>query len=86
MTQAPQWVCEILSPSTEKIDRNQKLRIYAREGVSHVWLVHPIKRTLEVLRLADGRFAGLTTLKDDAVAQAEPFDAVPFPLTRIWPL
>ncbi len=85
MTQAPQWVCEILSPSTEKIDRNQKLRIYAREGVCHVWLVHPIKRTLEVLRLADGRFVGLTTLKDDAVAQAEPFDAVPFPLTRIWP-
>lgn len=85
MTQPPQWVCEILSPSTAKIDRNQKLRIYARERVSHVWLIDPIARTLEVLRLVDGRWVGVTTLKDDAVVQAEPFDAVPFPLTRIWP-
>jgi hypothetical protein len=37
------------------------------------------------MRLADGRWATLTTLQDDAVARVEPFDAVAFPLTRIWP-
>ena len=85
MTQPPDWVCEILSPSTKHLDRKLKLKIYAREGVCHVWLLDPIKRTLEVLRLADGTWVPLVTLKDDAVAQVEPFDAVAFPLTRIWP-
>lgn len=85
MTQPPHWVCEILSPATETIDRRQKLKIYAREGVEHVWLMDPVKRTLEVLRLAEGRWLTVTTLADHAIAQAEPFDAVPFPLSRIWP-
>jgi len=35
LTMAPDWVCEILSPSTERIDRLKKLRIYAREGIAH---------------------------------------------------
>jgi Uma2 family endonuclease len=81
----PDWVCEILSPSTERIDREKKLRIYARDGVGHAWLVDPIARTLEAMRLAEGRWLAVTTLKDDALAQVEPFDAVAFPLTRLWP-
>jgi len=51
-TLAPDWVCEVVSPSTEAIDRAEKMRIYAREGVRHAWLVDPIARTLEVFRLA----------------------------------
>jgi Uma2 family endonuclease len=85
MTQAPDWVCEIVSPSTQKIDRTLKLGIYAREGVRHVWLVEPLKRTLEVLKLAGGVYVAILMLHGDAVASAEPFDAVPFPLKRIWP-
>ena len=84
ITLSPDWVCEILSPSTERIDRETKLRIYAREGVSHVWLVDPVARTLEAMRLVNGRWAALPTLRDDDLAQVEPFDTVPFPLTRIW--
>ena len=53
---APGWVCEVLSPSTVQLDRVQKLRIYAREGVAHAWLVDPLARTLEVLRLEGGRW------------------------------
>ena len=52
---APDWVCEVLSPSTEAIDRVPKLRIYAREGVGHVWLINPVTRTLEALRLETAR-------------------------------
>ena len=49
-TLAPDWVCEVLSPSTERIDRSRKLRIYAEAGVQHAWLVKPTDRTVEVLR------------------------------------
>src|SRR3954468_13756744 len=48
---APDWLCEVLSPGTEAIDRVKKLRVYPRERVAHVWLVNPAERTLEILRL-----------------------------------
>jgi Uma2 family endonuclease len=51
-TVAPDWVCEVLSPSTARIDRVVKLPIYARAGVSWAWLADPIQRTLEVYRRA----------------------------------
>ena len=41
LTLAPDWLCETLSPTTEKLDRTKKLGIYARERVPHVWLVDP---------------------------------------------
>lgn len=81
---APDWVCEILSPSTERIDRLKKLRIYAREGVAHAWLVNPEARTLEVLGLDGGRWVLLATHGDEEVVRAEPFDAVEIELGRLW--
>src|SRR5437667_2870051 len=50
-TVAPDWVCEILSPSTERTDRRRKLSIYARKRVAHAWLVNPTLRMLEAFRL-----------------------------------
>jgi Uma2 family endonuclease len=44
----------VLSPSTERIDRGRKLRIYAETGVRHAWFVNPVEHTLELLRLSDG--------------------------------
>jgi len=55
ITLAPDWVCEVLSPSTETIDRGRKLGIYAREGVPHAWPVDPSRRSLEVSALETGR-------------------------------
>lgn len=81
----PDWVCEIVSPSTEDLDRGIKVGIYAREGVRYIWLVDPVKQTLEVLKLAAGVYVPILALAGDALAAAEPFDAVPFPLKRIWP-
>lgn len=83
---APDWICEVLSPRTTKIDRSDKLEIYAREGVRHVWLVDPLARLLEVLRLQDAgrRDEILATFKDDADVRAEPFDAVPLALAQVW--
>lgn len=81
---APDWVCEILSPSTEAMDRVPKLRIYARERVSHVWFVNPRSFTLEVLRFDEGRWVVVATHDGDQIVHAEPFDAVPLELFRLW--
>jgi Uma2 family endonuclease len=81
---APDWVCEVLSPSTEATDRIKKMRIYRREGVAHVWLIHPIARTLEVYRLEGGRWVQLDTFEEDAVVRAEPFEAVELSLEVLW--
>jgi Uma2 family endonuclease len=81
---APDWVCEILSPSTEAADRGKKMRIYRREGVRNAWLINPTLRTLEVYRLEGGRWWLIDTFEDDAMVRAEPFDAVELSLAVLW--
>lgn len=85
ITLAPDWICEVLSPSTEKIDRSKKLAIYAREQVRHAWLIDPRLRTLEVLRLASERWSLVATHEGGASVRAEPFDAIELPLSALWP-
>jgi Uma2 family endonuclease len=81
---APDWVCEVISPVTVQLDRAKKLRIYAEHGVRHAWLVDPILRTLEVLRLEGGRWSLLDTLVGNAVVRAEPFEALDLELGALW--
>jgi Uma2 family endonuclease len=81
---APDWVCEVLSVSTAAIDRAEKMPIYAREGVSNVWLVDPIARTLEVLRLEQARWVLLGVWRDDAKVNAEPFGELELDLSGLW--
>jgi Uma2 family endonuclease len=81
---APDWVCEVLSPSTEAMDRADKLPIYAEQGVRHIWLVDPLTKTLEVFRLDSGRWSLLATFRDEAVVRAEPFDAIELELGVLW--
>ena len=81
---APDWVCEVLSPSTERIARGRKLRIYAEAGVAHVWLVNPVERTLEVLRLRDGAWTIVAVCSDSDTVRVEPFDAIELALGRLW--
>jgi len=81
---APDWICEVLSPSTEAIDRGKKLRIYAREGVAHAWLVDPLRQSLEVLELESGVFAQVEQHHGDDRIRAQPFDAVELELRALW--
>ncbi len=81
---APDWVCEVLSPTTAKIDRAGKLPIYAREGVTHAWLVDPDARTLEVLRREGPKWLVLDVHSDEARVRAEPFDAIELELGLLW--
>ena len=81
----PDWVCEVLSPSTRRIDRHEKSEIYAREGVSHMWFVDPDAKILEVFELREHRWVLLSTLADDEPVSQPPFDAITFPLDALWP-
>lgn len=81
---APDWVGEVLSPSTSRFDRVHKRRIYAREGVRHYWLVDPDARTLEVERLDGDTYRVVLSAADGERVRAEPFDAIELDLTHLW--
>lgn len=82
--QAPDWICEVISPSTGRLDRVRKVRVYAREGIGHAWLVDPIQRSLEVLRLEGIRWTLAATHEEDERVRAEPFDAIELDLSALW--
>jgi Uma2 family endonuclease len=81
---APDWLCEVISPSTGALDRAKKMPHYARAGVGHVWLVDPTPRTLEILRLDAGGWRLSSTHEGDAIVNAPPFEAVALDLSRLW--
>jgi Uma2 family endonuclease len=81
---APDWLCEVLSPSTKAMDRADKLPIYARERVGHVWLVDPLDRTLEAFCLDGDTFRLVGTWRDDARVRIEPFDVLELELSLLW--
>ena len=82
---APDFVCEVLSPSTERFDRGRKLRIYAEAGVAHAWFVNPRERTLEVLRLREGVWTIAAVFTGSETVRAEPFEAIALELGSLWP-
>ncbi len=81
---APDWVCEVISPSSGRLDRVRKMPVYAREGVGHVWLVDPLARTLEVFRLDGARWIVETTCAGDAPGRIVPFEVIEVDPRRWW--
>lgn len=81
---APDWVCEVLSPSTERIDRTKKRAIYAREGVGHLWFLDPEPKLLEVFALERGGYRLVDTWAEQAVVNAPPFAALALALAELW--
>jgi len=84
VTLAPDWVCEVLSPSTMALDRAAKLPVYAHERVRHLWFMDPQARTLEVLRLDAERYTLLAAHAGPARVRAEPFEAIELELAFFW--
>jgi len=80
----PDWVCEVLSPSTARYDRRNKMTIYEREKVAHVWLVDPLNRTLEVFQLQGEHMGAATVYGGNDKAAVEPFASVELDLSRWW--
>ena len=81
---APDWICEVLSPTTQRLDRVRKMRVYAREGVLNAWLLDPLARSLEVYRLEGGRWLRLSAHGGEEQVRAEPFEAVELDLMALW--
>ncbi len=83
-TLVPDWVCEILSPSTRALDQVAKMDLYAREAVGHLWFVDPEARTLAVHALRDGRWRLVESVQGEAEVAPPPFSAAPFKLGDLW--
>jgi Uma2 family endonuclease len=81
---APDWVCEVTSPSTRQLDRLRKMPIYAREGVEWMWILDPDPQTLEVFRNDGGRWIVDATHGGEDVVRAQPFDGIEIDLGRLW--
>jgi Uma2 family endonuclease len=84
VTLAPDWACEILSPTTATLDRTRKMPIYARNGVAHLWLIDPTARTLEVYRLEGERWMVASSHGGSTSVRAEPFAAIDIDMRRWW--
>jgi Uma2 family endonuclease len=82
---APEWVCEIISPSTARLDRGPKRRIYAEAGVSHLWLFEPAEGTLEAFALSGRQWLLLATIQRGEQVSVAPFEAASFPLDDLLP-
>jgi len=83
-TVVPDWVCEVLSKSTESKDRAIKMPVYARYGVAHAWLVDPLRRTLEAYALVDGDWREIGRFVGNDRVSVAPFDAIAIDLADLW--
>jgi Uma2 family endonuclease len=80
----PDWVCEVISPSSMRIDRGKKMRIYAEYGVPWMWLVDPLIRLFEVFALEGERWSLVHTYSGNDVVRADPFPEAEIDLASIW--
>lgn len=83
-TLPPDWVCEVLSPSTARVDRAAKMPIYAAQGIPFLWLIDPDLHTLEVFVLHEGRWSLERVYQEDDPVSAPPFEAITFSLGDLW--
>lgn len=81
----PDWVCEILSPSTAKWDRSTKMPLYSFHRVGHMWLVDPAERQIEVYAHGRRGWELVVTVNGEDSVRLEPFEEIELPLSRIWP-
>lgn len=81
---APDWICEVLSPSTLRVDKIRKMPLYAEHGVKHFWLIDPNAKTLDVFRLQSGKWLLLGTHAEDDKVRAEPFQEIEIDMAGLW--
>jgi Uma2 family endonuclease len=84
LTSPPDWLCEILSPSTRSLDRVRKMPVYHREGVQHAWLIDPVRRTLEVYGRGKNGWVRTALYGGNTVIREAPFETVPLDLGLLW--
>lgn len=83
---APDWICEVLSGSTETCDRTAKMRIYGEEKVAYLWLIDPRQQLLEAFQYLERGWTRLGGWFSDDRVSVPPFDAISLSLADLWPL
>lgn len=81
---APDWVCEILSPSTVQVDLIRKMPIYAESDVKYAWIIDPALKTLNAFRNESGKWIPIGSFKVDEHVQVEPFHEIAINLADLW--
>ncbi len=81
---APDWVCEVLSPSTFRNDKVRKMPIYAHHGVGHIWLIDPVAMTMDAFKLESGRWSLLASFSENDKVRVEPFREIEISLGDLW--
>jgi Uma2 family endonuclease len=84
ITISPDWVCEVLSPSSARTDRIKKMPIFAEYKVPYAWLIDPAEMTLEVYGLQSGKWVTLGLYSENDKVRAEPFEEVEIDLSNLW--
>ncbi len=82
-TVIPDWICEIFSPSTETIDKEIKMPLYADYGVQYLWLIHPVKKQLDAFKLVGNEWLSQGRFNTDAIVRIEPFDDIEINLNEL---
>ena len=83
-TLAPDWACEVLSPSTRALDLGGKQVVCSQEGVGYLWFVDPDEKSLEAFELRGSEWVLIDKLFDDATVSILPFEAISFSLDEMW--
>jgi Uma2 family endonuclease len=84
-TVVPDWVCEVISPSSRGYDRVAKWNVYAKHGVSYYWIIDPEAKSVEAFKLDRGSWRSIGAFKGVGKMRAEPFDAIEIDLKWLWP-
>lgn len=84
LTLVPDWVCEVLAPSSARFDRTAKMPLYAREGVGHAWLVDPHRKSLEVFERDVDGWSPVLMATGAEVVRARPFETYSLDLSELW--
>lgn len=83
-TDTPDWICEVTSPSTEKLDRNLKFKTYAESGINYYWILNPMDKTLEVFQLEKTTYKQVSCYQNNDTPCPEPFSDLKLSLTEIF--
>jgi Uma2 family endonuclease len=81
---APDWVCEVLSPSTASRDTIIKMPLYLEAGVQWAWIIDPVARRVDVFKAGDGEWLHAGFGEDYGVVALAPFDAVELDLETVF--
>jgi Uma2 family endonuclease len=81
----PDLCVEVISPGSERIDREEKFGLFESRGVKHYWIFDPVRRTAEAYALKKGRYVLAASGGGKRVVAFPPFGELEIDLGMVWP-